>query len=222
MSVHQAGGSGPGRHADRSWRWPTRDSQGRGAARPWPTRSWPARTRCWPPTNRTWTAGREAGMSPALLDRLTLTDARISGIADALRQMAALPDPVGEVVRGAHPAQRAGLRQVRVPFGVVGIIYESRPERDRGRGRHLPEVPVTRRCCGDPPPLLDSNAALGGVDARRAHPGRSARGCGAAGGRQQPRVGQGVMRARGLVDVLIPRGGASLIQLGGRPNPRCR
>ena len=73
------------------------------------------------------TAGREAGMSPALLDRLTLTDARISGIADALRQMAALPDPVGEVVRGATLPNALRLRQVRVPFGVVGIIYESRP-----------------------------------------------------------------------------------------------
>ena len=55
------------------------------------------------------------------------TPARVAGIADALRQMAALPDPVGEVVRGSTLPNGLELRQIRVPFGVVGIIYEARP-----------------------------------------------------------------------------------------------
>lgn len=85
-------------------------------------------------------AGRAAGLTPAVLDRLALDPGRVSGIADALRQMAALPDPVGEVVRGSTLPNGLELRQVRVPFGVVGIIYEALAERHRGRGRDLPQV----------------------------------------------------------------------------------
>src|SRR5213079_2395532 len=68
-----------------------------------------------------------AGTAAALVDRLSLTADRIAGMADGLRQTAALPDPVGEVVRGGTLANGLELRQVRVPFGVVGIIYEARP-----------------------------------------------------------------------------------------------
>src|SRR5437763_2693127 len=72
-------------------------------------------------------AARAAGTATALIDRLTLTADRIAGMADGLRQTAALPDPVGEVVRGSTLPNGLELRQVRVPFGVVGIIYEARP-----------------------------------------------------------------------------------------------
>src|SRR4051812_35424200 len=71
--------------------------------------------------------GRAAGTSPGLLDRLALTADRIAAIADALRELAALPDPVGEVVRGSTLPNGLRLRQVRVPMGVVGMIYEARP-----------------------------------------------------------------------------------------------
>src|SRR5690606_9148329 len=71
--------------------------------------------------------GRQNGMSPGLLDRLTLTPERIAGIADALRELAALPDPVGEVVRGSTLPNGLRLTQTRVPMGVVGMIYEARP-----------------------------------------------------------------------------------------------
>src|SRR5665648_479651 len=67
------------------------------------------------------------GVSAGLLDRLTLTVARVAGIADALREVASLPDPVGEVVRGSTLPNGLRLRQVRVPMGVVGMIYEARP-----------------------------------------------------------------------------------------------
>jgi glutamate-5-semialdehyde dehydrogenase len=68
-----------------------------------------------------------AGTEPNIIDRLRLTPERIAGMAQGLRDVAGLPDPVGEVVRGSTLANGLELRQVRVPFGVVGIIYEARP-----------------------------------------------------------------------------------------------
>src|SRR5690606_17897854 len=71
--------------------------------------------------------GRAGRLSEGLLDRLALTDERIGAIADALRELAGLPDPVGEVVRGQTLPNGLRLRQLRVPMGVVGMIYEARP-----------------------------------------------------------------------------------------------
>ena len=71
--------------------------------------------------------GRADGISDGLLDRLALTPARIEAIAGSLREVAALPDPVGEVVRGSTLPNGLRMRQVRVPMGVVGMIYEARP-----------------------------------------------------------------------------------------------
>ncbi|WP_143662933.1 aldehyde dehydrogenase family protein, partial [Streptomyces bobili] len=70
---------------------------------------------------------REAGTSEAIVDRLTLTPERIRAIASDVRDVVALPDPVGEVVRGSTLPNGIDLRQVRVPLGVVGIVYEARP-----------------------------------------------------------------------------------------------
>ncbi len=70
---------------------------------------------------------RSAGLTRAFLDRLTLTDARIEGMAAGLRQVAALPDPVGETVEGWRRPSGLEIARVRVPLGVVGFIYESRP-----------------------------------------------------------------------------------------------
>ena len=72
-------------------------------------------------------AGREAQIGEALLDRLRLDRARITGIARAVRQIAALPDPVGEVIEGRRLPNGLDLRKVRVPLGVVGVVYEARP-----------------------------------------------------------------------------------------------
>jgi glutamate-5-semialdehyde dehydrogenase len=71
--------------------------------------------------------GRENGIAVGLLDRLTLTESRLAGLADAVEQIAALTDPVGEVVRGSNLPNGVQLSQVRVPFGVIGAIYEARP-----------------------------------------------------------------------------------------------
>jgi glutamate-5-semialdehyde dehydrogenase len=72
-------------------------------------------------------AGRDNGLTAALLDRLALTDDRIAAMADGLRQIAALPDPVGEVTGMSTRPNGLRIGRVRVPLGVIGIIYESRP-----------------------------------------------------------------------------------------------
>ena len=70
---------------------------------------------------------RGQGHPRAFLDRLTLTDARVEDMATAIRQIAALPDPVGETVRGWRRPNGLDIARVRVPLGVIGFIYESRP-----------------------------------------------------------------------------------------------
>jgi glutamate-5-semialdehyde dehydrogenase len=72
-------------------------------------------------------AGREAGLDAALLDRLRLDPARIAAVAAAVRQIAALPDPVGEVIEGRRLPNGLDVRKVRVPLGVVAVVYEARP-----------------------------------------------------------------------------------------------
>jgi glutamate-5-semialdehyde dehydrogenase len=156
-------------------------------------------------------AGRGAGMAAALLDRLALSEARVAGMAGGLRQMAALPDPVGEVVRGFVLPNGLELRQIRVPFGVVGIVYEARPN-------------VTADAAGIC--LKSGNAVLlrGSSSAARSNAaivdvlrtavesaGLPADAVQLLDTSTRDSVKE-LMRARGLVDVLIPRGGASLIK----------
>src|SRR5690349_24814893 len=155
--------------------------------------------------------GTAAGMSGALVDRLSLNEKRVAGMAAGLRQMAGLPDPVGEVVRGSTLANGLELRQLRVPMGVVGIVYEARPN-------------VTADAAGLC--LKSGNAVLlrGSSSAARSNAAivavlRTA--CGQSGlpedcvqlldASSRDSVKE-LMRARGLVDVLIPRGGAALIK----------
>lgn len=157
-------------------------------------------------------ARAEADGTPAnIVDRLRLTSDRLAAMAQGLRDVAGLPDPVGEVVRGSTLANGLELRQVRVPFGVVGIIYEARPN-------------VTADAAGIC--LKSGNAVLlrGSSSARSSNAAivEVLRGAAEASG-LDPDVVQLVpgdsrdsvkelMRARGLVDVLIPRGGAGLIR----------
>ena len=157
------------------------------------------------------TAGREGGTSESLLDRLALTTSRIEAMADGLRHVATLPDPVGEVVRGSSLPNGLELRQVRVPLGVVGIVYEARPN-------------VTADAAGLC--LKSGNAVLlrGSASAYRSNTvlvDVLAAAATAAGmppdaiqlvpGTDRASVKE-LMQARGLVDVLIPRGGAGLIE----------
>src|SRR5215218_6447992 len=72
-------------------------------------------------------AGREAGLSDALMDRLALDERRVGAIAQGVRDIVALPDPVGEVIDGSTFPNGLQMRKVRVPLGVVAVVYEARP-----------------------------------------------------------------------------------------------
>ncbi len=154
---------------------------------------------------------RAAGMSESTLDRLALTPQRIVAIADALREVAALPDPVGEVLRGSTLPNGLRLQQVRVPMGVVGMIYEARPN-----------VTVDAAALG----LKSGNAVIlrGGSAAAETNrvivavlrEALAEQGLPADAVQSIDDYGRegavALMGARGLVDLLIPRGGAGLIQ----------
>ena len=153
---------------------------------------------------------RVAGTSEGLIDRLTLTEARIAAIAEALREVAALDDPVGDVVRGYRLPNGLDVSQVRVPLGVVAMIYEARPN---------VTVDAAGLC------LKSGNAALlrGSSSAAASNRILTEVMRNALAGTEVPidaiQLVPGethesvthLMRARGLVDVIIPRGGASLI-----------
>jgi glutamate-5-semialdehyde dehydrogenase len=155
-------------------------------------------------------AGREAGTSESLLDRLSLTPSRVEAMADGLRHVATLPDPVGEVVRGSTLPNGLELRQVRVPLGVVGIVYEARPNVTADAAGLCVKSgnAVLLRGSGS---AYRSNTALVEVLSRAAtEAGLPADAVQLVPGSDRSSVDE-LMRARGLVDVLIPRGGASLI-----------
>src|SRR5690606_2474837 len=155
--------------------------------------------------------GKQNGLATGLLDRLLLDASRIQGLAHAVREIAALPDPVGEVVQGRTLANGVQITQVRVPFGVIGAIYEARPN-----------VTVDILALA----LKSGNGAVlrGGSAAEETNKvlvdvmQRAINSVGLPGNAFQTiddfgREGaNALMRARGYIDVLIPRGSAALIQ----------
>jgi len=153
----------------------------------------------------------EGGTPPNIVDRLRLDDGRLAAMAQGLRDVAGLPDPVGEVVRGGTLANGLELRQVRVPFGVVGMIYEARPNvtadaagicLKSGNAVLLRGSSSARSSNAAIVAVLRQAAVRAGLEADVVQlvPGDS---------HESVKV---LMRARGLVDVLIPRGGAGLIR----------
>lgn len=156
-------------------------------------------------------AGKTNGTSAAMLDRLTLTEARITGLVDALENLANLPDPVGNVVRGQTLPNGLRLRQVNVPMGVVAAIYEARPN-------------VTVDIAGlalksGNAVILRGGTAAAATNEALVHVLREALDSVGLPSDAVQTVDQygreganALMRARGRVDVLIPRGGRELIQ----------
>ena len=156
-------------------------------------------------------AGVASGLSLGLQDRLTLNEQRISALAQAVRSIATLPDPIGNVAKGMTLPNGLKLTQVAVPFGVVGAIYEARPNvtidiaalalkagnasvlrgGSAAENTNLLLVKILQRAIGsvglpsDSVQTVDDFGRAGAVE---------------------------MMQARGLVDVLIPRGSASLIK----------
>lgn len=155
--------------------------------------------------------GRENALSTGLLDRLTLSPKRLQGLADAVLEVVGLTDPVGQAVRGSSLPNGVKITQVRVPFGVVGAIYEARPnvtidiaalaiksgnaavlrggsaaiETNRVLVRVIQDALASAGLPGDAVQTIDDFGREGAAE---------------------------LMTARGFVDVLIPRGSAELIQ----------
>jgi glutamate-5-semialdehyde dehydrogenase len=156
-------------------------------------------------------AGRANGTSAALLDRLTLTEARIEALAGALENLAGLPDPVGNVVRGQTLPNGLRLRQVNVPMGVVAAIYEARPN-------VTVDIAGLALKSGNAVILRGGTAAAATNEALLQVLREALESVGLPADAVQTvdqygREGANVlMRARGRVDVLIPRGGRDLIQ----------
>lgn len=160
---------------------------------------------------RDMTADAAKGMKSSMLDRLKLTAERISGMADGLRQVAGLADPVGNVIDGKTLPNGLHITKIRVPLGVIGIIYEARPN-------------VTADAAGLC--LKSGNAVIlkGGSEAMESNKtvaailAQAAEGAGIPAGAIQfidtsdRQAVQDLIHMNGLVDVVIPRGGAGLIQ----------
>jgi glutamate-5-semialdehyde dehydrogenase len=156
--------------------------------------------------------GESEGMEASLLDRLRLTPERLAGISEGLHQLIDLPDPIGEVVRGSTLANGLELRQIRVPFGVVGIIYEARPNVTvdaAGITLKSGNAVLLRGSTS----AADSNAAI--VAAMRkalVSVGLPADAIQLIPSENRDTV-KALLTARGLVDLVIPRGGAGLIKM---------
>ena len=160
---------------------------------------------------RDMTAAAAKGMKSSMLDRLKLTAERISGMADGLRQVAGLADPVGNVIDGKTLPNGLHITKIRVSLGVIGIIYEARPN-------------VTADAAGLC--LKSGNAVIlkGGSEAMESNKtvaailAQAAEGAGIPAGSIQfidtsdRQAVQDLIHMNGLVDVIIPRGGAGLIQ----------
>jgi glutamate-5-semialdehyde dehydrogenase len=156
-------------------------------------------------------AGEANGLSPAMLDRLRLDDSRLEAIAGALEAVAALPDPTGKVISESTVPSGLALSRVRIPIGLIGIIYESRPN---------VTADAAALC------LRSGNAALlrGGSEAvhtNRAIHAALVQGLSAAGvpaeaiqlvpTQNRDAVGA-MLRAAGLIDMIVPRGGKGLVE----------
>ncbi|NHI16980.1 glutamate-5-semialdehyde dehydrogenase [Microbacterium excoecariae] len=155
--------------------------------------------------------GRANGIGDSLLDRLALTTERVSALADATREVAALPDPVGQVVRGERMANGIALEQVRVPFGVVGAIYEARPN-------VTVDIAALALRSGNAVVLRGGSAALSSNMALVEIMRQALESVGVTPEAIQTvdefgREGaNALMRGRGFIDVLVPRGSAGLIE----------
>jgi len=154
-------------------------------------------------------AGRDAGLSDALLDRLALDHDRVAAMAAGVRKIAALPDPVGEVIDGSRLANGLDVRKVRVPLGVVAVVYEARPN---------VTIDAAALCLKSGNAIVlrgsssatHSNAVLASVAAAAAESAGLPAGAlslVAGGGREE--LAELATQA-GVVDLIIPRGGEGL------------
>ena len=156
-------------------------------------------------------AAKEAGMRPAMLDRLTLTPERVAGIVDGVRQVAALPDPIGRVDKMETRPNGLIIGRRRVPLGVIAIIFEARPNVTVDAAALCLKSGNVCILRGGKEAIRSNTAVVAALRAGLEH-------CGAPGTlvnlvEDTSRASAAhLMEARGFVDLLIPRGGKGLIR----------
>jgi glutamate-5-semialdehyde dehydrogenase len=155
-------------------------------------------------------AARAAGTPAAMLDRLALNPQRVDGIAAGLRQVAGLPDPIGEVLRGRTLPNGLRLRQQRVPLGVVGIVYEGRPNVTVDAFALTLKSGNAVLLRGSSSAARSNEALVNALRAALSIEGLTRDAVQLLPSEDRASVTH-LIRARGLVDVVIPRGGAGLI-----------
>jgi glutamate-5-semialdehyde dehydrogenase len=158
-------------------------------------------------------AAKASGVKEALLDRLVLNKSRIEKMAQCIREVAELPDPVGQIVKTWTRPNGLIIGQLRVPLGVVGIIYESRPDvtSDASGICIKSGNAVILRGGSD---AINSNVAVGKVLEEAAIKAGMPEGSIQVVDTTDRRTAVELMKMRGYIDVLIPRGGADLIKIG--------
>jgi glutamate-5-semialdehyde dehydrogenase len=156
-------------------------------------------------------AARAAGTPDAMLDRLALNPERLDAVAAGLRQVAGLPDPVGEVLRGRTLPNGLRLRQLRVPIGVVGIVYEGRPNVTVDAFGLTLKSGNAVLLRGSSSAARSNEALVGALRAALATENLPVDAVQLLPSADRASVTH-LIQARGLVDVVIPRGGAGLIE----------
>ena len=153
----------------------------------------------------------ESGMKEGLIDRLRLTEGRIAQMAEGLRQVAALPDPVGEVLEEFTRPNGLRLKKVRVPLGVIGIIYESRPNVTADAFALCYKAGSAVVLKGGSDALLSNQAVTAVLQEALVSCGQRPEAVQLIAAADRAVTAQ-FMQMRDYVDVLIPRGGAGLIR----------
>ena len=156
-------------------------------------------------------AAAAKGMKTSMLDRLKLTPERIAGMAEGLEQVAALPDPIGNVVGGSRLANGLSITKVRVPLGVIGIIYEARPNVTADAvGLCLKSGNAVILKGGSE--AMQSNIAIANILSEAAESVGIPEGSVQFVDTSDRQAVTDLIHMNGLVDVVIPRGGAGLIK----------
>ena len=156
-------------------------------------------------------AGRRKGLSKALLDRLALDDQRIEAMARGLEDIAGLPDPVGEVMARWKRPNGLDISRVRVPLGVIGMIYESRPNVTADAGGLCLKAGNAVILRGGSESFHSSGAIMDSLSAGLDGAGLPATSIQRVPTRDRAAVGE-MLRMTEFIDVIVPRGGKSLIE----------
>ena len=156
-------------------------------------------------------AGEARGLSKAMLDRLRLDDKRLEGMAAAVEAVAALPDPVGEVISRSSVPSGLDLSRVRVPIGLIGIVYESRPNVTADAAALCVRAGNAVLLRGGSEAVHSNRAIHAALAKGLAEAGVPAEAVQLMPTQEREAVGA-MLRAAGLIDMIVPRGGKGLVE----------